>query len=698
MKADRTRTVPVHLGIPTTIAMVGAVALMGARPGNAEQTNAADTYIITFKAAPPLNPRTPRDLLQLFNERHSTGATTHHFRTEVSSGTLIGRICVDGKAQSEALSSMLKNSKTLVFIDCVKPTPQAFNEHVASKQVSLPPAGGSGQGAPKKGSSSGPRGREQGPPLSFTLRDIDGREVRSSDYQGAPVLIMAGACWCGGCQQDAEPLRLIAEEFGPKGLQVIRSVSFDNELAALEFQKHYRLRFVQLLDPAREFEKKYNRDGWTFLMLADKDGRVIYRLNNPGEEDWSYVRTILKEILAQGTTAQTVSIEGVPYIQPTLERSGETKGPHPRDSYPCLAGDSKGRLCLAFTSNRNGTQDVFLRVHDGETWSQDKAVVSTSADEFDPSLTVDGEDRVWLSWTGNGKGNRYNIFVSCLSDAQVSAEPTQITDSEDDAMHCRLSADSEGRIWATYYKWHKLNGRSRDKEVYVRHTDSKGWSKEVQVSPTDVPDYEDHTEPAIVATGNSVLVCWSWDFHSPNGYSRVPEDPSIFLRKIQAGPSLGPIKAVSADCIDSHPSIAVGKDGQVWCAWESAEWNSMVRAYRKTVCRAGMDPEQKEKPGRGIIVNGICRNVCTPTLASNAAGDIALVWAQTNPPSQWALNCSIRKASKSTWTKPMALCTEGNPRFPTVVWTPKGRLWVAYAVERDNRRQIDVKAVESESP
>ena len=111
--------------------------------------------------------------------------------------------------------------------------------------------------------------------------DAYGREVHASDYRGVPVLIATGACWCGGCQSDAEQLRLLEEKYRARGLQLIRTVSYDNNLPAWEFQKHYRLPYVQLLDPTREFDHRYNRDGWPFLMLADQEGKVVFR-TKPG--------------------------------------------------------------------------------------------------------------------------------------------------------------------------------------------------------------------------------------------------------------------------------------------------------------------------------------------------------------------------------------------------------------------------------
>ena len=35
----------------------------------------------------------------------------------------------------------------------------------------------------------------KGQPAEFALHDIFGREVRSSDYEGVPLLLEFGACW-----------------------------------------------------------------------------------------------------------------------------------------------------------------------------------------------------------------------------------------------------------------------------------------------------------------------------------------------------------------------------------------------------------------------------------------------------------------------------------------------------------------------
>jgi peroxiredoxin len=655
----------------------------------AGQDSGEQTFILSFRGIDPFRPETAKELLDGFAERHEAGARTHHFRTEVKEGVLIGHLCVDGEAGKDALLSLLAASERVTLMECKRAAPEVLRRHMALGQPSLRGRGG---GSRSPGGSRIPYPKDGGP-LRFELFDAFGRKVVSDDYLGAPVLIMAGACWCGGCQQDAEQLRLVAEEYGPRGLRVIRSVSGDNELTAVEFQRHYRLPFVQLLDPNREFEMRYNRDGWTFLMVADKEGKVVYRANSA---DWASVRTVLDDVVAEGKPPRNVSLESVDYPPAVAARSGEADGPARRDRFPSVACSADGRVFVALTSNRNGQSDVFLRVFDGSHWSGDRPVAVTEADEYDGAVAVDRDGRAWVSWTSNAGSDQYNVFVARLSGAGEPAGPTRITRAEDDAMHARMACDERGRIWATYYKWRKMRGRSRDKEVYLRRFDGDDWSDEIRISPTDVPEYEDHFDPDVVATGDSAAVCWSWDYHRPPGYTKVPQTPTIFVRTVSAALQPGPIYAVSGRNTDTMPAIAGLPDGKICCAWESTVYERragaglMGIAFNRRVSTSTVDPEGQERPGPGWNASGAKTNVCTPRLAVGPDGITALVWSDADAQGQWKLRSAFLKADTNRWSEPTSVVSEGNPRFPAAAFDADRRLWIAYAKETEAGRRIEV--------
>ncbi len=87
------------------------------KPAKAEGSDSKQVYIVTFQPVGDFQPTTAKELLGAFNEKHPKGVRTHHYRTQVQEGKLVGHICVDGASGKEALENMLKQSKKLELID-----------------------------------------------------------------------------------------------------------------------------------------------------------------------------------------------------------------------------------------------------------------------------------------------------------------------------------------------------------------------------------------------------------------------------------------------------------------------------------------------------------------------------------------------------------------------------------------------------
>ncbi len=645
-------------------------------PAPGAEAGEESIYIVTFKAAGGSSIKTGNQLLDEFNKNLPADARTHHYRPSQAGGAVAGRICVDGQAGKNAIVEMLAQSETLVLVSAKPATAQELAE------LGI---------AAKPSAKKQTKARASGDRLSFDLRDIYGRRVLSEDYAGVPVLIMMGSCWCGGCQQDAEPLRRIAEEYQSRGLAVIRGIAGDNELAAVEFQRHYRLKFPQLLDTDRRFEKQYNSDGWTFLMLADGRGNVVYRCNSPIDDHWPKVRALIEEMLGKGVETKPVSVEGVSYMPATLQRSGEKDKPQLLERFTSTTCGPNDSTYVMFTTNRNGNSDVYMRIFDGNQWSEDRAIAATAADEFDGTAIADTKGKVWVSWTSDAEGKNYNIFCTTLNGVGQPDKPARVTDADDDAMHARMACDDKGRIWITYYKWRKMGEWSRDKEVYVRRWEAGKWSDEVQVSPTDVPDYEDHTEPVIAGYGNGAAVVWAWDFHQPAGYTKNAANPTIFVRRIGNDFTMGKPEPVSATDIDVTPTVAVAGGNRIWCAWDSQGYDKAAGAIRKRICVRAALTSQTTRQEQTLNLSEPVFNVCTPTLAVSGTGKATLLWSQTADGTQWTIKRAELDPNTSSWSKPQVVESQGNPRYCSACYDGKGGLWVAYSVQTEKGKQIAVR-------
>jgi hypothetical protein len=425
-------------------------------------------------------------------------------------------------------------------------------------------------------------------------------------------------------------------------------------------------------------------------MLVDGDGKVLYRKTSLLARETPKINRLLKEMSGAPGEIGARTLDGISYMSKTIERTGEMRRLKRRDRFPSLACGSGGLVHVAFTTNRNGNSDVFLRSFDGDKWLADRPVAASGADEYDPSLVVTRDGRIWVSWVSNAGGKQYDIFTASLKNPSDVISPVQVTNSEDDAMHARIACDSEGQIWVTYYKWHKLGKFSRDKEIYVRRYDGTKWSKETRVSPEEVPEYEDHSDPAIAAAGEDMVIAWSWDFHRPRGYTQDASCPTIFARSIGRDMQLGQTRAASGHSIDTTPAIVIDRKGRVFCAWDS--FSGTGKSLRVCVF--------KTKAERFLLApyelsSGLA-NMCTPSFALSRAGRVALVWSETNDGRIWVLKKAVCGADDNVWSKPETLVSEGNPRFPSAAYDSEGDLWVAYSAVTPAGREIRVKRWQGE--
>jgi hypothetical protein len=438
-------------------------------------------------------------------------------------------------------------------------------------------------------------------------------------------------------------------------------------------------------------------------------------------------RQALEGVLANVTRPDEVERDGISYMRPTLARSGETERARGRDWFPSIACASDGRIYVVFTRDRDAHGDVFLRVFDGTEWSEDYPVAATEADEYDGTVLVDRDDRVWVSWTGNPDGRNYSILVTSFTDPSGIPGPTQITQHDDDAMHARMACDAGGNVWIAYYKWHRIRSVSRDKELYVRRHSGGIWSDEVAVSPPDVPFWDDHFDPAIAAYRDGVVVSWSWDFHPPEGYTGAANRPTIFLRTIGPDFALGSPRTVSGGATDTAPTVAVGPNDRIWCAWscvvhdeESGLGRHAVYLASPPLLSAGMlgaagmgrDPSAVTMvctpdsclpvPGgarlSGSAASASAGDVCTPTFAVAPSGRVTLVWSECDTEEVWLLKRADLEPGTDRWSPPQVIDREANARFPAAAYDGEGALWIAYSGQTAAGQEVLVRGIAADTP
>jgi peroxiredoxin len=115
--------------------------------------------------------------------------------------------------------------------------------------------------------------------LDFTLKDMDGHDLKLSDYRGKVILIDFWATWCGPCKYEIPGFVDLQAKYGAQGLQVL-GVSVDDTVDKLKpFATQFKINYPVLQGLDREdFQTAYGPIwGIPVNVLISRDGRICAR-------------------------------------------------------------------------------------------------------------------------------------------------------------------------------------------------------------------------------------------------------------------------------------------------------------------------------------------------------------------------------------------------------------------------------------
>jgi hypothetical protein len=362
-----------------------------------------------------------------------------------------------------------------------------------------------------------------------------------------------------------------------------------------------------------------------------------------------------------------------------------------------------GNLFLSYVTVSESGGSVHLRRlgdedgsgMDAEAQGKDLLVSAGCADAYDAVLTADSEGDIWVFYTGLAESGRYDIFARHFDEETGLSESGGVTFSRDDAMHPAATVDADGNVWLAYFLWLKMGIISRDKEIYSRVFDGEAWSSENRLSPVDVPDYEDHTDPAVAPDPEGgVSVAWSWDMHPMRDekYARYQseygaESPTIFGRRVSTGSGAQDLLFFGAAGFDGAPELCRASDQKLWCAWSALHFfgPSPSRSLHASVSSAG----ESDRSAQFVIEKGV-RDVCTPRFFEHDG--LNMIWSSCDQKGCWSLKASA--FSEEGWSFPVVIEGEGNPRFPDVAVGKDGCVWIAYSRDSGQGTEIAGRILE----
>jgi len=131
----------------------------------------------------------------------------------------------------------------------------------------------------------------------FTLKSLQGSNMRLEEYRGQVVLINFWASWCGPCRQEMPLLDRLHHRYEDTGFAVL-GVNVEGETApAQKIVDKTNVTFPILIDDGQKVSEMYNLQAMPSTVVIDRDGvvRYIHLGYKPGDEA-KYVEVVKKLI------------------------------------------------------------------------------------------------------------------------------------------------------------------------------------------------------------------------------------------------------------------------------------------------------------------------------------------------------------------------------------------------------------------
>lgn len=135
-------------------------------------------------------------------------------------------------------------------------------------------------------------------PVKFTLKDLNGNQIRISDFRGKIVFLNFWTTWCPYCRVEMPSMEKLHKEMGDKPFAIVGVDLQESASKVKTFFKKYKLTFISLLDSKGTVGEQFGVRSIPTSFLLDKSGRIIAKAIGPRE--WNSKESIaLFEYLAK---------------------------------------------------------------------------------------------------------------------------------------------------------------------------------------------------------------------------------------------------------------------------------------------------------------------------------------------------------------------------------------------------------------
>jgi thiol-disulfide isomerase/thioredoxin len=201
-------------------------------------------------------------------------------------GEYVDPISPESTAPSEPTVAERKPSKLAVVIAMAAVAIAILIVMLApgSDTSSAPPASGSKgnlTGSPntaEEDAAADAKAAGKPAPLDFTLKDMNGVDVKLASFKGKPIIVNFWATWCGPCRAEIPSLVELQKQYGEEGKDVvILGISVDDPIEKLKpYAAQMKMNYPVLVGNGRDDVQDAFGPLWGIpvTVFIDREGRI----------------------------------------------------------------------------------------------------------------------------------------------------------------------------------------------------------------------------------------------------------------------------------------------------------------------------------------------------------------------------------------------------------------------------------------